>query len=447
MPPQAAPKRQPTPGDVLRLDRTKEPIRVVEVVGEGGQGVVFQVTLSSGAPLALKWYRSTIDTPHRRNTIRALVHKRQPHTAFLFPFDMVTDPGVAGFGYVMPWMESRFITVAQAVSEQSLSLPTMARIGRKLAEAFHALHSSGLCYRDISFGNLWVDPVRADLAIIDNDNVGADGGDSDIWGSLKFMAPEVTRREARPSTLTDMHSLAVLLFILLMHGHPLEGVRVEESYGWGPHRASEQEISMLHFGKEPLFIFDPHDPANRVVPTHPPAVRWPFYPQFIRDLFTRAFTVGLREPSLASRILPARWRDAMASVHDLASLCANCGVALIHDPEDPAKPCWYCGVIPPQRPLLRLRQGREIVLLAEGAVLSNHHVTGDRDYDGLAAVVEAHPRAPYGLLLRNRTTSTWRVHPAGETAKEVVPEDAFAIRNARITFGRTHGEITVPTIR
>ena len=40
------------------------------------------------------------------------------------------------------------------------------------------------------------------------------------WG---FMAPEVGRREADPSAMTDRFSLAVLLFYIFMLGHPLKG--------------------------------------------------------------------------------------------------------------------------------------------------------------------------------------------------------------------------------
>jgi hypothetical protein len=37
------------------------------------------------------------------------------------------------------------------------------------------------------------------------------------------LAPEVLREEALPSTVTDLHSLAVLLFYLLVHGLGITG--------------------------------------------------------------------------------------------------------------------------------------------------------------------------------------------------------------------------------
>ena len=62
--------------------------------------------------------------------------------------------------------------------------------------------------------------------ICDNDNVGIDrktGGG--IGGTARFMAPEIVRGEAVPSSQTDLFSLAVLLFYMLVNHHPLEGAR------------------------------------------------------------------------------------------------------------------------------------------------------------------------------------------------------------------------------
>jgi DNA-binding helix-hairpin-helix protein with protein kinase domain len=433
----------PAVGDMLAMDRTGEPLRVVQLIGEGGQGLVYRVQLRTGAPLALKWYRRNADTPQQRESIKKLASRRCPHPAFLFPLDMVTDAHVASFGYVMPWMESRFTTFAAVVNDpKPLGLQTKAKIGRKLAEAFNALHAGGLCYRDINFGNLWADPACGDIAVIDNDNVGIDEGFAAVWGSLRFMAPEVIRREHKPSTITDLHSLAVLLFYLLMHGHPLDGRKVESSYTWDPgkHR-SEEELALRHYGHEPVFSFDPADDSNRPTQAAGPAAWWPVYPGFVQKLFIQAFTVGLRDASLGGRVLAGTWRDALAQMHDLCMVCANCSAALVYDPDQPNRGCWHCATVPIRPPILRLRGGRSSVLLADRAVLTNHHVANDRDYDTVAAVVESHPRAPSGLVLRNRSKLTWTTQPTGESRKAVEPGQAFAIRTASVNFGAVSGEI------
>ena len=62
--------------------------------------------------------------------------------------------------------------------------------------------------------------------ICDNDNVTIDNSPtSEVLGTSHFMAPEIVRGEALPSTKTDLFSLAVLLFYMFMFHHPLEGKR------------------------------------------------------------------------------------------------------------------------------------------------------------------------------------------------------------------------------
>ncbi len=206
-------------GRTLRMLRAGTAVTVGERLGEGGQGVVHAVTIG-GAPYAVKWYRYAA-SGELRKSIAALVERGRPHRDFIWPIDLVASDELSGFGYVMPRLEPRFSSFAQLVSRSDQPpFRVVSAIGRQLVTAFEALHSAGLCYRDISFGNLWVDAEASEVAIIDNDNVGLDGGDVFVWGTLRFMAPEVVRREAAPSSLTDLHSLAVFLFYLFMHGHP-----------------------------------------------------------------------------------------------------------------------------------------------------------------------------------------------------------------------------------
>ena len=134
----------------------------------------------------------------------------------------------------MPLLEPRFISLAQLLNqEMQPSFRVVTTLGRELVDAFAVLHSAGLCYRDISFGNLRVDPGACEVAIIDVDQrrrrwrPGAGQGHRAVHGARRSCA---TRR--CPSTVTDLHSLAVLLFYLLMHGHPLLGQRADASYHW-----------------------------------------------------------------------------------------------------------------------------------------------------------------------------------------------------------------------
>jgi len=285
-----------------------------------------------------------------------------------------------------------------------------------------------------------VDPDKSDVAIIDNDNVGLDSGEVFVWGTLRFMAPEVVRREAAPSSLTDLHSLAVFLFYLFMHGHPLEGVKTDASYSWAEaeHR-SETDLAMRHFGTEPVFIFDPRDHSNPPRPGDPVGVWWRLYPKFFRDVFERAVTSGLRDPSGIGRVAEGVWRRSLARLSDCVASC-SCGASIFFDPDDQGLRCWNCNKIPPRPQLLELPSCT--VVLSPGATITPHHLSRSRDHDTVVAIVENHPARPGELVLRNVSRSTWTMTPLGETAKVVEPDRRLGIRPMSIDFGSAHGKIT-----
>jgi eukaryotic-like serine/threonine-protein kinase len=425
-------------GRALRMLRAGTAVTVGERLGEGGQGVVHAVTIG-GAPYAVKWYRFSA-TGELRKSIAALVERGRPHRDFIWPIDLVVSDELPGFGYVMPRLEARFLSFAQLVSRADQPpFRVVTTIGRHLVAAFEALHSAGLCYRDISFGNLWVDADAADVAIIDNDNVGLDGGDVFVWGTLRFMAPEVVRREASPSSLTDLHSLAVFLFYLFMHGHPLEGVKTDESYSWADssHR-SETDLALRHFGTEPVFIFDPDDQSNPPRPGDPVSVWWRLYPRFFRAVFERAFTSGLRDPSGLGRVAEGVWRRALVRLRDCVSVC-SCQASVFFDPDDSGLRCWNCNRVPPRPQLFELPGGT--IALSQGATITPHHLNRNRDHDTDIGVVENHPSRPGALVLRNVSSKRWTMTPAGESAKTVDPQRRLAIRPMTIDFGSAHGRI------
>jgi DNA-binding helix-hairpin-helix protein with protein kinase domain len=376
-----------------------------------------------------------------RKSITALIQRgRPPHPAFVWPIDLVVSEQLPGFGYVMPLLERRFISLAQLLNQDMQpSFRVITAIGRELVDAFAALHSAGLCYRDISFGNLRVDPAACDAAIIDVDNVGVDGENALVKGTGPFMAPEILRDEALPSTVTDLHSLAVLLFYLLMHGHPLLGVRADASYTWERDR-SETDLLVRNFGLEPLFVFDPDDASNRPVPGDRMMTWWAIYPEQCRRAFIQAFTSGLRDPSLNGRVTEGTWRRVLLALHDCVFSCQACGAALFYDPEQHGQRCWNCSA--PLPAPLKLKVGGSLLVLSEGAVLTSHHLNRDRDHRTACAVVEPHPGRPGRVVLRNLTDKTWTVLPDGEEPKRVAPSQRLAVRPMRIEFDVQTGRIS-----
>jgi eukaryotic-like serine/threonine-protein kinase len=427
-------------GSALRMVRAGTPVSVGEQLGQGGQGVVYSALVGE-ASFAVKWYRPVPRPNELRKAITALIDRGRPHPAFIWPIDLVVSDEVPGFGYVMGRLDPVFESFAQLLLRRAdqPSFRALITIGRHLVSAFQALHGSGLCYRDINFGNLWVDPQAARVAIIDNDNVGIDDSDVFVWGTLRFMAPEVVRREVFPSGLTDLHSLAVFLFYLFVHGHPLEGLGTESSYSWAASGESESQLAVRTFGLKPLFVFDPADHSNRPPPGDPMLVWWRIYPRFFRALFEQAFTAGLSNP-VSGRVAEGVWRRALIRLADCVSVC-TCKASVFYDPDDPGLRCWHCGEIPPRPPLLELPGG--VVALSEGGSITSHHLYRDRDHDTIIGVVEPHPAQPAAVVLRNVGPDDWTITPEGEPDITVAPKRRLGVRPMSIDFGSVQGRIRI----
>ena len=307
-------------------------------IGSGTQGAVWEVKSDRGTSLALKWYHDSAATKAQRAILEHLVSLPAPTTRFLWPMEIVDLPGDSSFGYLMPLRPEGYVGLVDRVAGRvDVSFRSLATTGFELADALLQLHASGLCYRDINFGNVFFNPASGRTAICDNDNVGIDDGQPcSVLGTPYFMAPEIVRGEAFPSARTDRFSLAVLLFYLLIVHHPLEGRRADGAW-------DEQAMSEA-FGRDPVFIFDPDDDSNAPVRgLHDNAMLlWDMYPGFVQDLFVQSFTHGLHDPE-RGRVTEGVWRPALVRLRDSIVYCPRCAKQNLTDPARASRPCWSCG--------------------------------------------------------------------------------------------------------
>jgi eukaryotic-like serine/threonine-protein kinase len=430
------------PGDLVELSTYRMRCRVESFLGGGGQGEVYQVlTLQSGPDrrLALKWYHPHMATAEQRAILHELVEQEPPSPRFLWPLDLATMAKGPGFGYVMPLRRSEFHGLFEVMTcAVSPSFRALATTGMQLADGFWQLHAAGLCYRDISFGNVFFDPGSGDALICDNDNVGIEGRSAaTVRGTLGFMAPEIMRGEAMPSAVTDLFSLAVLLFHLFMVHHPLLGRReLDEPCLDGP-------AAYRLYGQHPVFIFDPDDRSNEpVAGYHDNAlIFWPLYPRFIRDLFVRAFTDGLRDP-VNGRIRETEWRLALVRLRDAIVYCGSCRAENFWDEAKGTAPtCWSCGR--PVRLPPRLRIDADVLMLNYDTRIFPHHVRGERFvFDQPVAEVVRHPTNPDVWGLKNLTEGTWSATTASGTRLDVPTGRSVTLAaGTRVDFGMAQGTI------
>lgn len=416
---------------------------VEEFIGGGGQGEVYKAKIGRNS-VALKWYFPEMATAPQRTNLETLIEKGPPDDRYLWPQEIVVNSDIKGYGYIMRLRPPEYKNIVDLMKRRiDPSFRALATAGYYLARSFFQLHAKGLCYRDISFNNVFFDPKTGSILICDNDNVVVDGEVGGIRGTPRFMAPEVVRNEAPPSTQTDLFSLAILLFYLFVIHHPLEGKQESSIH------AMDLPAMTRIYGENPVFIFDPKNESNRpVLGYHDNALAfWPIYPNFFKDLFTRTFTDGIRDP-LHGRVRESEWYSGMIRLRDSILYCSNCGAENFYDVDylkkSGGKPslCWNCNKefkLPP-----RMRIDNDIIMLNYNTKLYPHHIDDNSLFDFLKPIAEVtqHPKDPKIWGLKNLSGEKWITTLKDGTQNEVNPGQSFRIAvGAVVNFGTKEGEI------
>lgn len=216
-------------------------------------------------------------------------------------------------------------------------------------------HAMGLAHSDLSYNNVLVDPVSRSAVIIDIDGLVVPGlFQPEVIGTAEFIAPEVLTTKhldkndpARklPSRLTDLHALPVLIYMYLLHRHPLKGSKV--------HDLDTEKDDLLSMGEKALFIEHPTDKSNR--PKLNQVSKWdlpwadidrlPYTitGPYLTALFDQAFITGLHNPM--QRPTADAWEQALLKTTDLMQPCSNqsCGQKWYVFDNTTKPKCPFCG--------------------------------------------------------------------------------------------------------
>ena len=417
---------------------------VAQFVSTLGQLDFYDATIN-GQPHALYWLPAGDATAERRAAIEALIAKGPPDASFQWPTHVAESADVEGFGYVVPAPAERFKSIEHLIKrwvEPTFHELTTTLLG--LVNGFMNLHLRGQCFREITPRDVCFDPATGEVLLVYANNIVSDGDTAARPpDDLRFMAPEIARGERPPSVQTDLHTLATLLFYMLMVHHPLEGERATSFATIDA--AAAREL----YGTHPVFIFDPNDASNRPVPGYHVSVLdyWPLYPQYLRDLFIQAFTTGLHDP-YNGRVRESEWRQALIHLRDTIIYCPQCSAENFYDIEqlkaaggDPGD-CWACQSdlrLPP-----RLKLDDEVVMLNFNTYLYPHHVDPNRRYDFSQAIAQVtqHPTNPNIWGLKNLSGEKWVITTGDGNIKDVGPgRSATLVGGTTISFGQKEGEI------
>lgn len=430
------------PGELIDMEIGGQ-AKIVKKLGEGGQGAVYLVEFM-GQEYALKWYKAGAIRNERdfKANLSDNIRDDAPSAKFMWPKFMSNDKEGA-FGYLMDVFPSEYTSFTKLLldprNNRFSGLEATINAALNIINAFRDLHRVGKSYQDLNDGGFVVRLSDGDVLICDCDNVSPNGINLGIAGKPGYMAPEIVTGggKIKPSMRTDAYSLANVLFRLLMRGDPLAGAA--DSAKVCLTEAAEMEL----YGTNPVFVYDPNNDSNRPVRgVHNNVIQaWPTYPQFIRDAFIEAFTVGTKDPN--TRITENEWQKLFVRLKGELIGCLGCGIrgfAGIFKHDGDKLVCPACGHAHPMPRVLTLNTFPVLlfpgVKLLKGHTDSKTNSLSSEDYLTQTGLIIQNPKDPSRWGIRNMSGSAWGVkEPGADGRRELENGKTVAVQpGLEITF-------------
>src|SRR5437868_13098838 len=198
---------------------------LLEVVGRGGQGVVFrarQKSLNRIVALKVISLGQWASTAHlKRFRLEAEAAARLEHPGIVPIHEVGEREGSCYFS--MKFVEGGQLD--EVIRCTPMSIRHAAELTAKVARTVHYAHEHGILHRDIKPGNILVDqngePHLTDFGLARLVEHGSTvTGTQEIMGTPSYMAPEqAIGNNAAVSSSTDVYGLGTVLYELLT-GHP-----------------------------------------------------------------------------------------------------------------------------------------------------------------------------------------------------------------------------------
>lgn len=406
-------------GDTIKMKYGGE-AKVLAELGSGGQGTVYKVSYN-GKEYALKWYHKDVFKGKEKafyNNLENNIQKGAPTKDFLWPLG-ITEVHAGVFGYIMDMrpagyygLTEFFVGSKKKKQVRFKSFDAIADAAINIIQAFRELHNSGYSYQDINDGNFFINPENGRVLICDNDNVSPFGVNLGILGKQRYMAPEVVTG-GDPDKQSDRFSLALILFRLLFINHPLEG-----KYSTPP--CMTKELERRYYGTAPIFVYDPTNNKNRPVPGTDNNLKkfWPIYPEYIRELFVRAFS---REVMLKQkpRVIEKEWLDAFFRFKASIVKCPKCGeeTFLNQQGENTCIECKKKFMVPNA-----MQFNTVTIPLYPGAKLMLWHAdSSQNDIKSNLGLVVANPKDKNLFGIKNLSNISWKVNLPNGNQKPLSP--------------------------
>jgi hypothetical protein len=415
-----------------------------KLLGSGGQGEVW-LGQAGGRDVAVKVYHQHTATTAQRACIERVIDKGPPASCFLWPLTLVEDRAAGTYGYVMELRAQRFRSLEDFMARRIVpTFRALMTAAWQLADGFLRLHSLGSATATSRLPTCSSTPSTETSASVTTTTSTSPAPPRAVCSARRasWRPRSCGGRRCRAAE-TDRYSLAVLLFYLLMGGHPLDGERERPKI-----RCLDVPALEKLYGFEPLYVFDPRrrSRTGRVKGVHDNPLAFEHLYPTSRSASTSSDPSPRVCTTPTKRVRESEWRKVFSRARDSILYCGACGAENFYDAErlrsTGAQGCWSCAatlVIPP-----RIRIGADVVLLNRDTRLYNHHLGSPSGTEVVVAEVVPNPRDPSLFGLKNLTSETWTVTKPDATVMDVPPGRAAPIISGNVVnFGPVTGEVRV----
>lgn len=271
-------------------------VTILKHIGSGGRTDVYAVSEGNNLK-ALKWYRRADDPMSQKilANIRALSQIPAPDSHMLWVEDVFVSDDA--FGYTMPILPNSFIPLYKILLQPGYYSGIIAcQTALNYVSAMRRTHEQGLLFCTVDGdSNCYFDPETGNLRITDCEMITLFTSDPlPIYPNGRYGAPELITQKTKPNRLSNLYSLALILFLILFRGHPLEGKAT-----MAPIMTPSVERHI--YGESPLFIFDANSNTNAPIPEiHRNVTQyWIDAPDYLKAIFEKAFSQeALHNPNM-----------------------------------------------------------------------------------------------------------------------------------------------------
>jgi serine/threonine protein kinase len=354
-----------------------------ELLGQGGQGVVFRtkdpdlaiklVTDESGNPVTdeelIERYSKrfkrvrllplpeslTISVPaallqNNAGYVMQLLSEMVPFSHFWIDGKSAEKIGP---GDIPAWLSAMAENEAKKIVHYYKTGGLRRRLHAlyKCASLLARLHGNGMVYGDISPNNIFISEGIDDSSVwlIDADNIRFEitAGGSVVY-TPKYGAPELVQGKDGGRTSSDCHAFAVVAFYLLSLIHPFVGKMVDgmDEGDWAEEENDDEDIEDKAYAGLFPWVDDQDDDSNSSDSGLPRSL---LLTEKLTALFKGTFVPGRTSPLLRPTIY--HWPEALAQAADMTVTCPGCSMNYYHyfiHPETEGHNCPYCKTQRPQ---------------------------------------------------------------------------------------------------